>query len=82
MRHEVRRFVYMCDGLQHGRLRCESMQVIDAVDEKEADHLVRMYGWTIDRKGVICKEKKHLKYNRTCDLPPTNPNEWMEGRTA
>lgn len=86
-RHEVKRFVYMCDGLvplaQGGHKRCSSATVIDAPTEREADHLAKMQGWDMNQsKKWLCKEKKHLKYNRTFDLPPTNPTEWMEGKTA
>ncbi len=64
-RQEVRRFVYLCDGMEHATRRCPSTQVIDAVDENEADHIAKMRGWRIDKKsGCMCNSREHKKWAR------------------
>lgn len=73
-RQEVKRFVYMCDGMENVKLRCSSVQVVDAVNEKEADQIARDRGWRVSpQKGVLCSHKKHKKWarrpDRTAGLP-------------
>ena len=72
-RHEIRRFVYMCDGAEHSNKRCPSTQAVDAVNEQEADRIARDRGWRIDGKSCLCNSREHKKWSprpdRTAGLP-------------
>ena len=63
-RQEVKRYVYICDGMEHASKGCPSTQVVDAINEKEADHIAKMRGWRVDRKGVLCNSREHKKWAR------------------
>lgn len=64
MKQELKRFVYMCDGLSKATNgHCSSTQVIDAVDERQADGIAKERGWTFDPKtgALNCNAREHKK---------------------
>lgn len=62
-RHELHRYVYMCDGLEQANKKCSGAEVIDAASEWDADKIARQRGWSNDRFGRwLCGQvKKHVK---------------------
>lgn len=60
LRQEVKRFVYMCDGMSANNSRCNSVQVIDACTEREADALALKAGWKVNRARCMCNQQKHV----------------------
>ncbi len=62
LRHEMKRFVYLCDGLQRNSHRCTSTQVVDAATEAEADQIAKMRGWRLETAGFICNDREHRKW--------------------
>lgn len=57
MKYEMKRFIYICDGVVRDQLRCKVTQVIDAANEHDADKIARERGWLIDHDGCMCGAK-------------------------
>lgn len=76
MRHELKRFVYICDGLAKStNAHCSSSQVIDAPDERAADGIARERGWNFDAKtgALMCNSRDHKALSDKMGRPKRDP---------
>ena len=62
MRHELKRYVYMCDGLEHAHKRCQGAEVVEAACEADADKIVRQRRWEGRADGTWLCTAAHVRF--------------------